>query len=58
MLFSSLRFGRGSRVKSPGSEKFEIIFSCLYKDSSRCLAMFNAVLTLCIYTYPYIRTVR
>ena len=41
--------GKKSRVKSRGSEKFEIIFSCVYTDSSRCLAMFNDVFTLCIY---------
>ena len=50
----SLPFRRGSRVKSRGSEKFEIIFPCVYTDSSRCLAMFNDVFTFCIYTYTYI----
>ena len=51
---------RGSRVKSRESEKYEvtltIIFSSVYTNSSRFLAMFNDVLTLSIHTYPYIRT--
>ena len=49
--WTSLPFGRGSRVKSRGSEKYEItlriIFSYVYTDSSCFL------LTSVYYTYPY-----